>query len=92
MVGRFSIDMESARIIAESMPSAQGFIWADRGAIHGDSVGQQTENRKPCYETGPYRGIRLLVPPSLGDLIGRVALNQQREEDVSVRDTRHSGE
>jgi UDP-N-acetylmuramoylalanine-D-glutamate ligase len=38
MVSGFSINMERAWIIAQSMPGLQGVVRADRSAIHGDSV------------------------------------------------------
>ena len=92
MIGWLSINMKRARIVAQFVPSLQGIVRSDGRAVHGDSVGQQSEDRKTCRKTGSHSRIRLLIPPSLRNFIGRMALNQQREEDVSVRYTRHSDE
>jgi hypothetical protein len=90
MLSRLSIDVERARIVAETPPGIQCFLRTDRIAIHGGPVGQQTKHRKPRQKTGSDGPIRLLIPPGLRDLMRDVALNQQWEKDVSVRDTRHS--
>ena len=73
-------------------PSLERSIRTDWRSIHGNPVGQQTEHRKSRYETSANRPVGLLIPPPLSHLIGGVPLNQQREEDVSVRYTRHSDE
>ena len=79
MVGGFSINMKRAWIIAQFVPSLQGIIRTDRGAIHGDSVSQQSQDCHPRQKAGSHCLVRLLIPPSLRDFVGRMALNQQRE-------------
>jgi len=79
MIGWLSINVERARIIAQFVPSLQGIVRTDGGAIHGDSVSQQSQDCHPCQKAGSHCRIRLLIPPSLRDFVGRMALNQQRE-------------
>jgi hypothetical protein len=79
MLGGFGINMKRARIVAQFVPGLQGIVRSDGRAVHGDSVGQQSEDRKTCQKTGSHSRVRLLVPPSLRDFVGRMALNQQRE-------------
>ena len=89
MVGGFGINMKRSRIVAQLVPGFQGIVRSDRRAMHGNSVGQQSEDRKTCQKAGSHSPIRPFIPPSFGDFMGRMALNQQRKEDVSVRYTRH---
>jgi hypothetical protein len=79
MVGGFNINMERAWIIAQFVPGLQGIVRSGGRAVHGNSVGQRSEDRKTCQKTGPDSRIRLLIPPNLGDFIVRMTLNQQRE-------------
>ena len=90
MLGRLRINVKRARIVTESMPSIERYVGLDRRSVHGNPVCQETKHGKSRQEAGSDRSIGLFVPPRLRDLVGCVTLNQQGEEDVSVRDTRHS--
>jgi hypothetical protein len=79
MIGGFNINTERAWIIAQFVPGLQGITLSDGRAVHGNSVGQQSEDRETCQKTGSHSPVGLLVPPSLRDFVGRMALNQQRE-------------
>jgi hypothetical protein len=70
-------------------PSLHGFVRRNRHTIHRDFVGQQTQDRETGQETGPHSSVRLIFPPASHNLVRSVALNEQREENISVGDTRH---
>jgi len=73
----------------EVPPRLQGLVRRNRHTIHRNFVGQQTQDREARQETGPYGSIRLFFPPASRHVVRGVALNEQREENVSVGYTRH---
>jgi len=73
----------------ELPPSLQCFVRRNRHTIHRDFVGQLTQDREAGQETGPDSSVRLLFPPASRTVVRSVALDKQREENISVRDTRH---
>jgi hypothetical protein len=87
--GRLDFNVNRTWIIPKAPPSFEGFVRRNGRAIHRDPIGQQTQDRKTRQEAGPDSSVRLLLPPTLSHFVRDMALNQQREEDVSVRDTRH---
>ena len=87
--GRLGFNVNRARIVPKLAPSPEGFSRRDRDAIHGDSVGQQTQDREARQQARAYSSVRLLIPPTSSHFMRDVTLNQQRKENVSVRDTRH---
>ncbi|MEA3160549.1 MAG: hypothetical protein QOD95_2097 [Gammaproteobacteria bacterium] len=89
MVDRLRFYLMRPWIVLKLLPSLHGFVRRNRHPIHRDFVGQQTQDREAGQETGPDSSVRLLFPPASRNLVRSVALNKQREENISVRDTRH---
>jgi hypothetical protein len=89
MNDRLRFNVKRPRIIVKLPPSLQSLVRRNGHTIHRDAVSQRTQDRESREEAGFYGSIELFFPPALSHLVRDVALNEQREENVSVGDTRH---
>ena len=86
---RLGIYVDRARIVRKLSPGRQRFFWLDGFSVHGNPVAQQAQHGKAREEAGAHSSVGLLLPPRHRNMVRRVSLNQQREQYVSVGDTRH---
>jgi hypothetical protein len=89
MIDGLRFNVKRPRIVVQLPPSPQSLVRRNRHAIHRNSIGQQTQDREACQKAGSYSSVGLLLPPALSDLVRDVAPNEQREENISVGNTRH---
>ena len=89
MIDRLRFYLKCPRIVLELPPSLHCFVRRNWHTIHRNFVGQQMQDRETGQKTGAYISVRLLFPPASHNVVRSVALNEQREENVSVGDTRH---
>jgi hypothetical protein len=89
MRGRRCINKNGPRVSGKNLPGMQRNLRCRWSAIHCNAIGQKTQHSQAGQQAQTDTVVGSLLPPASRGLMRDVTIYKQREEDVSVRDTRH---